>query len=207
MSWANAVGSIFSSAASYAAAERSWKHQKEYAQNAHQWEVEDLKKAGLNPILSAGGSGAPMTTAPMANIENPLSDWTATKLAKKKNSADIDLADKTGKNQEAQSEQAEANTRAIEQQTGLERELFQFKKESAMWNAKAAQQQYENLKHMPLVYQAQIRNWHSSADLSDVSKQQERAVQPLYQTAGEAIHTARDWGKEAWRRYFGGKNK
>ena len=32
--------------------------QKEFAQNAHQWEVEDLKKAGLNPALSAGGGGA-----------------------------------------------------------------------------------------------------------------------------------------------------
>lgn len=32
--------------------------QKEFAQNAHQWEVEDLEKAGLNPILSAGGAGA-----------------------------------------------------------------------------------------------------------------------------------------------------
>lgn len=34
------------------------KYQKEFAQNAHQWEVEDLKKAGLNPVLSAGGGGA-----------------------------------------------------------------------------------------------------------------------------------------------------
>lgn len=33
------------------------KYQKEFAQNAHQWEINDLQKAGLNPILSAGGSG------------------------------------------------------------------------------------------------------------------------------------------------------
>lgn len=33
-------------------------YQKEFAQNAHQWEVKDLQSAGLNPILSAGGSGA-----------------------------------------------------------------------------------------------------------------------------------------------------
>lgn len=32
--------------------------ERERAQNAHQWEVEDLKKAGLNPIISAGGTGA-----------------------------------------------------------------------------------------------------------------------------------------------------
>lgn len=40
------------------AAERQFNYQKQMMQNAHQWEVEDLRKAGLNPILSAGGSGA-----------------------------------------------------------------------------------------------------------------------------------------------------
>lgn len=39
-------------------AEINNKYQKEFAQNAHQWEVQDLVKAGLNPILSAGGNGA-----------------------------------------------------------------------------------------------------------------------------------------------------
>lgn len=43
---------------SSALATQNAKYQKEFAQNAHQWEIEDLKKAGLNPILSAGGSGA-----------------------------------------------------------------------------------------------------------------------------------------------------
>lgn len=34
----------------------NWEREK--AQNAHQWEVEDLKKAGINTALTAGGGGA-----------------------------------------------------------------------------------------------------------------------------------------------------
>lgn len=66
----SSIGGIFndltgsSSAASLshkyssALASQNAEYQREFAKNAHQWEVEDLKKAGLNPVLSAGGSGA-----------------------------------------------------------------------------------------------------------------------------------------------------
>lgn len=56
-------------------ANKAWSRQKLAAQNAHQWEVADLRAAGLNPILSAtGGNGANLPSvavAQNANSETP----------------------------------------------------------------------------------------------------------------------------------------
>ena len=66
--WAEAIGGAANIGSSALSAYFGWKHQKEVMQNRHQWEVQDLRKAGLNPILSAGGQGAsgnaPVITPP-----------------------------------------------------------------------------------------------------------------------------------------------
>jgi len=108
--WAAAIGGAANIGSSALSAYFGWKHQKEVIKNRHQWEVEDLRQAGLNPILSAGGSGSP-GNAPI--IEAPDVAGAAAKAVEAS----------LGKSQEdlikAQTQQSASSARQAESQTAL----------------------------------------------------------------------------------------
>lgn len=63
------LGGAISAGASAAAANKAWERQKKVLKNQIQWRTNDLRKAGLNPILAAGSPlGASAPSVAMAKI-------------------------------------------------------------------------------------------------------------------------------------------
>lgn len=95
------AGSVLSGAFGVKAAGRSIGFQREMAKKAHQYEVEDLRLAGLNPILS--GTGGPGAKA-SGGAQAPTPDFASSARAAMRLRAEIDLI-----NQQARGAQFKAD--------------------------------------------------------------------------------------------------
>jgi len=111
---ASLLGGMMSnkSNAKQAEIDREW--QRENAQNAHQWQVEDMRKAGLNPILSAtGGSGAKASGgSSLGTQSDAISPAVSSAIAARRNSQEMDnmkAAEKLTQQQEKTSREQELN--------------------------------------------------------------------------------------------------
>lgn len=106
-------------------AQKNRDFQEYMSSTAHQREVADLRKAGLNPILSAGGSGASTPGGATAHMEDALGKGVSSAMAARALKADIEAKEgqiSLAKAQEATAKAQEhlnINSARVAEQTAL----------------------------------------------------------------------------------------
>ena len=86
----NFIGGLLTNKTNSAAASKQMAFQERMSDTAHQREVTDLTAAGLNPILSAGGSGSSTPSGASYTASNPVGDAINSAIALKTMKAQLD---------------------------------------------------------------------------------------------------------------------
>lgn len=132
------------------------------AKHAHQWEVADLKAAGLNPILSAN-SGASVSSLPSAGQTNPFQGAGDTlNSANKINNIDKKVAESTIdlQNQSALNQEEQAGAAAAQ------KHLHETTEQLTAENRENAREQRQVIRHQADLVQAQTQREQAGAMLN-----------------------------------------
>lgn len=135
--------------ASMASAQQQMRFQKRFAEKAHRIEMHDLRKAGLNPILTAtggGGAATPPGAGYQANAQNELADVASTAMQVRRNIAEVRNLETANDQIEADTElkRADRNLRSVDYNVRLkDQDLRNQEVQTEKWRTEEAKAQAE----------------------------------------------------------------
>jgi len=201
-------------------AQRQMDFQERMRQTQYQTAVEDMQKAGLNPMLaySQGGAGTPsgaMGQVSTAKIGNAIGSALQGYQTMAMNNADLDLKDATTKGTNAQTIKTEADTIKTAADIGYTIEntkLNQQQKSNLEEALKKISQEIINLRASERLTTATTKNVQENIAPSpdpfwyrDTKRMFSKGKQAIDSTIEKSYKSGKDWAKQKYQQFTGGK--